>query len=481
MEKPIKKIDEAVDVFPKPFSTETDLKNTFVSILDGHEEFVVSIDGNILGSNLEAVNLTGYEEWEIIGKNISIFYLPEEVGSSNHLEHLRKAESEGNVIFEGWKLKKRGVKFFARLRFLSKRNHLGELTGFRMVISDITHKVVYNGKLSKIREKYLSIYNNAFVGIVTASSEDFHTIHCNSKAKEILGERSENLRAAFEHNSEFDSFKSQLFRNGVIKGFEFKSKLANGQEKWISFDCRLHGEENTIEGVIVDVTNLKSQELEITKLQREVNTFIYHASHELRSPMTTILGILNLISLERKNDEVVDNYVNLIKERVKSQDQLLKDLTGVIYNNTSPVCIEDFKVEDELNDIVSGFIEIYPMVVIHMNIYVESPIKTDTLRLRAALRNILSNAFKYNSKISPRIDIAVVSDRSRVKFVIKDFGIGMSDDQVLMIFNLFHRSNEGYPGNGLGLYLVKSIMTKLSGDIKIKSKVGEGTEVSLIL
>src|SRR5258708_21091558 len=280
-----------VDLSPIPISSETDLKNTFVSILDGHEEFVLSTDGKILGSNLEAINLTGYEEWEIIGRNFSIFYLPEEISSNTHEEHLAKAQGEGNIIFEGWKLKKRGVKFFARIRFLTKRNSLGELTGYRMVISDITHKVVYNGKLTKIREKYLSIYNNAFVGIITISSEDFHIIHCNSKAKEILGDKSDNLRNAFEYASEFSSFKKNLFKEGSIHGFEFRTKFESGNEKWISFDCRLYSIENTVEGVIIDITKLKEHELDINKLNKDVNTFIYHASHELRSPMSTFLVV----------------------------------------------------------------------------------------------------------------------------------------------------------------------------------------------
>jgi len=90
-----------VDAPPSPVSTEADLHNTFVSILDGHEEFILSIEGKIIGSNLEAVNLTGYEEWEVIGKSFTLFYLPEEKTDKLYLEHLRKAEVYGKAVYEG--------------------------------------------------------------------------------------------------------------------------------------------------------------------------------------------------------------------------------------------------------------------------------------------------------------------------------------------------------------------------------------------
>lgn len=468
------------DTVPRPVSTVSDLKNTFVSILDGHEEFVLSIEGQIIGSNLEAVNLTGYEEWEVIGKHFTLFYLPEEKSDNLHLEHLSKAEAHGKAIFEGWKLKKRGVKFFARIRFVSICNSLNELTGYRMIVSDITHKVVYNGKLQKIREKYLSIYNNAFVGIVAVSSEDFHIIHSNAKAKQILGGKHDNLKNAFEEAHQFEIFRNQLAQNGAIQGFEFKTRFSNGDEKWISFDCHQHANEQTIEGVIIDITQLKKHELEINKLTKEVNSFIYHASHELRSPMSTILGILNLISMEKKTDPVVTNYASMIRERVKAQDQLLKDLTGVIYNNTAPVHLEYFNFNIELPDILKEFLDVYHEVKIDIKV-LSDLVKTDVVRMRAVLRNILSNSFKYGSKIEAKIEISVFKELDGMNISIKDNGIGMSDDQLMMVFNLFHRSHEGYPGNGLGLYLVKSILTTLGGEIKIKSKKNIGTEVLLIL
>jgi PAS domain S-box-containing protein len=461
-----------------PVSTEVDLKNTFVSILDGHEEFVLSLEGNILGSNLEAVNLTGYEEWEVIGKHFTLLYLPEEIESNTHLEHLRKCETEGTFSSESWKLKKRGVRFFAKIRFMNKLNNLRQLVGYRMVVSDITHKVVYDNKLSKIREKYLSIYNNAFVGIITISCEDFHVIHCNTKAKEILPNNAANLKASFEENSQFEIFKNKLFKEHVVLGFEFKTKTVTGNEKWISIDCKLDADEHTLEGVIIDITKHKINELEVAKLTTEVNSFIYHASHELRAPFSTTLGILNLLEMERKKDIVVANYVSMIRGRIKIQDELLKDLTAVIYNNTAPPCYELFLFEKELPLLIDEFETQYHKVKVKFLIETNQ-VYTDSIRLRTVLRNIFSNAYKYLQNIKPLINVHVLTNGEKLEIKIRDNGIGMTDDQLITIFNLFNRAHNGYPGNGVGLYLVKSILDSLKGDIKIHSKPSVGTEVRI--
>lgn len=468
------------DTMLRPVSSESDRKGNFLSILNGNEEFILSTEGKIIGSNLEVVNLTGYEEWEIMSKSVAIFYLPQENEQELFKQHLLEASEKGVSTYEGWKLKKRGVKFFARMRFNAVRNSMGETTGYRMVLSDITHKVLYDEKILEVKEKYQSIYNNSFVGILTISAENFNILQSNRKAKDILGNKSDNLRDAFNDSCTFDRFLEQLKHHDTVKGFEFMVRPAQDQEKWVSLDCRIHRKENIIEGVVVDITMLRKQQDEINKLNKEVNTFIYHASHELRAPMSTILGILNLLTLESK-DTTVSHYAAMIREKVKTQDQLLRDLTGVIYNNTAPVTTEPFDFDTEISEIVREFSDIYPGIRVHRHMALDRPFHTDLIRFRSVLRNILSNSYKYNSKIDPNIHIGITRTDDHVHVSISDNGIGMTDDQIMTIFNLFYRAHDGYPGNGLGLYLVKSILDVLGGHITIRSKKNQGTEVMIAI
>src|SRR5882757_6358828 len=87
---------------------------SLLHILNGEEEFILDQDGFIIGSNLEAVNVTGYEEYEIIGKPISIFYLPDEREKAK--SDLEKAYRLGNTIVTGMRVKKRGVSFWAKMK-----------------------------------------------------------------------------------------------------------------------------------------------------------------------------------------------------------------------------------------------------------------------------------------------------------------------------------------------------------------------------
>ena len=471
---------QEIDQQSNPSSSESDYKNTFSSILQGNEEFVLSSEGIILGSNLEAVNLTGYEEWEVIGKHFSLFYSKEEIANNLPTQHLIETEQLGELIIEGWKLRKRGAKFYARLRFMVKKNALSEFVGYRMVLTDVTHKVIYDGKLKKIKEKYLGIYNNSFVGIITFSAIDYHIIQLNKKAKEILGSKTENFNEIFNQNDDFSRFCEELktSADGILSGYDFKISSERKEEKWVSLDCKKHGD--VVEGVVVEITRIKKQELEIVKLTNEVNTFIYHASHELRAPISTILGILNLFSLDN-DPSIIMEYVSMIRERVRAQDQLLKDLTSVIYNNSAPISTEVIDIRQEILEILSEFKDVYGQIKTKVNVSVLSNFISDTLRLRSVIRNILSNSFKYHSPVNPRIEIKVTESEDTMNISISDNGMGMSDDQLVHVFNLFYRANQGFPGNGLGLYLVKSTLNILKGEIILKSKKGKGTKVLIKL
>src|SRR4051794_13281654 len=98
-----------------PFSNDQDKLYSILNVLRGHEEFTVSLDGTIISSNLEAVNITGYEEWEVIGKPLSLFYCEEDILKKQPQTDLAISLLEGKLISDSWKLKKRQIRFWARI------------------------------------------------------------------------------------------------------------------------------------------------------------------------------------------------------------------------------------------------------------------------------------------------------------------------------------------------------------------------------
>src|SRR6187549_3823328 len=115
------------NINPAPDFTHSDLYKyaSLFNILRSFEEYTLNASGTIVSSNLEAVNITGYEEWEVIGKSFSIFYSPSEQAEGKPIQDLQKAREEGRVVIKGWRVKKRNVAFWAKVKieYLKTSNH----------------------------------------------------------------------------------------------------------------------------------------------------------------------------------------------------------------------------------------------------------------------------------------------------------------------------------------------------------------------
>jgi PAS domain S-box-containing protein len=139
------KLDETDSEFEK--------YSSLISILKGFEEYMIDLGGMIIGSNLEAVNITGYEEWEVIGKHISMFYTAEDQLTGQPLLDLEKAEERGSVIVSGLRVKKRNSSFWAKIKIRKLLSEEGLHMGYKRSLQDATHKAVTNHRIRKIKDE----------------------------------------------------------------------------------------------------------------------------------------------------------------------------------------------------------------------------------------------------------------------------------------------------------------------------------------
>src|SRR6185503_3159182 len=117
-----------------------DKYNSLIHILKGHEEFTLDAKGTIISSNLEAVNVTGYEEHEVIGKPISLFYSKEE--KEKAISDLDKATRYKQCVFAGVKLKKRDIAFWAKMEIITLFNEQSQVRGYKVTLKDATHRAL---------------------------------------------------------------------------------------------------------------------------------------------------------------------------------------------------------------------------------------------------------------------------------------------------------------------------------------------------
>jgi PAS domain S-box-containing protein len=456
--------------------------NSLIHILKGHEEFTLSPSGFIVSSNLEVVNITGYEEWEVIGKHISLFYTDEE--KEKALTDLDKATRLKEFTVTGLRLKRRSAPFWAKMRISAIYDNDNTTTGYKVILQDATHRALSNARVRTLKDEYLAIFNNPFVGSFKFKMSDYRLQICNQKTLEIIGRKdSSNLsfRDFFSSQLQFDHFASILEKEKRVDGFKFLVSDEKEQQNWAVISARYFEGNGFAEGVLFDISEQYTQTLELERLNSELDNFTYHASHDLRAPLTTIMGLINLSKVE--SAEKTPTYLGMIEERVKHLDIVLKDLATVTYNNTSTVESEEFNFRTEIDSLVSLIQKSNPEIQINTEFDQGSNYHTDSTRMRSILWNLIANALSYkrNSASSHLISIKVKIEETHAAIKLVDNGIGLDWNLKDRVWDMFFKSTNQSVGSGLGLYIVKSMVEKLKGKISFESTVENGTTFLLLI
>ena len=243
-----------------------------------------------------------------------------------------------------------------------------------------------------------------------------------------------------------------------------------------------------IKGVAIfikDITDVKRSQLKLIeknrdmdKLNKELDNFVYRVSHDLRAPLTSIMGLINLIKIESDHDKLV-SYIDLQEKSVKKLDSFIRNIINMSRNSRLGVAVERINFQDILLDIfetVNMQIE-SPLVEKRMEINGEIPFYSDLQRVHIILNNLITNSVKYynNQEACPYVHVRIEADEKEAFIEVSDNGLGVPPEYINKIFTMFFRLSNTNAGAGLGLYMVKETVTKLEGTIQVKSKVREGT------
>jgi len=214
-------------------------------------------------------------------------------------------------------------------------------------------------------------------------------------------------------------------------------------------------------------------------LNEELDQFVYRSSHDLKAPLSSVLGLITLVQYESKDANII-NYLEKIKISVDKLMLVLQDLTN--YSRNSRLQLEknviDFeeiarKSIDELQ-----YLEKLKLIRVDVNIHLNEPFESDFARLSILTTNLLSNAIAHHdieNRDAPFIIIDVSGDKSYASIKITDNGKGIPDKFKDKIFDMFFKGSNDSMGSGLGLYIANGVVKKLSGKLEFESKEGEGT------
>lgn len=211
--------------------------------------------------------------------------------------------------------------------------------------------------------------------------------------------------------------------------------------------------------------------------------FVHNSSHELKTPLFIIGGYIDMIKRWGKTDpEILNEALLSIEDETKSMNQLIEKLLFIAKESE----IKSEKTEIELSEIILGCISNlkYQYPKSNINFTPEYTIITsDEALIKLLIKNILENSIKYGKNNPIDIIITTNYEEKQAILTIKDYGIGMTPEELHYIYDRFFRANKSHskeiPGHGLGMSIVKRIIDILNLDIKISSTPNLGTTVQI--
>ncbi len=382
---------------------------------------------------------------------------------------------------------------------LSKDGSIEEVSA---IAHDITEKKQSEIALIESERKFRDIFES-FQDIYYRSDLKGHIIMISPSAyemsgyqpSEIIGRR---ITEFYPMREKSQKVFRELLRNGMVKNFEVPFRTKEGAELQFILNIRIiygdGGQPVAIEGVARDITELKKSAEELLKAKEVAEKslkvkerFLANMSHEIRTPMNGIIGMIDLISdtpLLPKQKE----YVNTIK---KSSETLLHILNDILdLSKIEAGKMELHKAPMSLEVAIEKLYALFSQqagakrnqLLYHIEPEVPEFIIADETRLLQILSNLTANAIKFTENGMVSIYVSLSESRGKLKklrVAVQDTGIGISEDNLALLFNSFTQvdssSSKTYAGTGLGLAISKELSRLMNGDIGVTSEPTKGS------
>ncbi|MBC7923960.1 MAG: PAS domain S-box protein [Ferruginibacter sp.] len=242
--------------------------------------------------------------------------------------------------------------------------------------------------------------------------------------------------------------------------------------------------------LLEDITEKKIKENEILQLNQqlternhELDQIVYKISHDLRAPLTSVLGLISLMKLPTQPDEMA-NYLHLQENRVQKLDRFIQSMLDFSRNTRTKVVTQPVDFTEIIEQCQQDLAYMPHFSRIDFRIAIDGgPFHCDPFRLKILFLNVMSNAIKYqhlgHQQAFLKVWVSVASGQATLRF--EDNGIGIEQAHLPRIFEMFFRATQQAEGSGLGMYIVKQTVDKLSGTVQLTSVAGQGTQLTVHL
>lgn len=257
----------------------------------------------------------------------------------------------------------------------------------------------------------------------------------------------------------------------------------NGDEMVVSQVILAHrgrnGDLECYSTILRDITEQKRVERDLKYKNNELDTFVYSTGHDLKGPIASLMGLYNIVKLEIQ-DEASLSYFEMYHKQILRLNEIilnLLQLTRIKEQEATPEEVDFIKLAQ---DCVNSFrhLEHFDAITFRLENLITQQVFTDSRLMRTILQNLIENAIKYSrDNVKSWVHVRVENGRKAgtVSIIVSDNGMGIRKEYQEKIFNMFFRGTESSQGSGLGLYILRNAVEKLSGTIHLTSEPEKGT------
>ncbi|HLA54964.1 MAG TPA: ATP-binding protein [Flavobacterium sp.] len=229
---------------------------------------------------------------------------------------------------------------------------------------------------------------------------------------------------------------------------------------------------------------LEEQNAELVKTNFELDRFVYSVSHDLRSPLTSILGLVSFIEEESDETDTL-LHAKMIRNGINRLDGFIKNILSYSRNNRTGIDIKKIALDKTIKEIIYSFHNIKEAESLDFEVEINEgqPFHSDPQTFNTIMENLISNAIKFQKKggVPSLLKITGKSTAEKLQLTVSDNGIGIANLHHHKIFDMFFRISGKISGTGIGLYIVKESIEKLHGTIEVHSEEGNGTSFFITL
>ncbi|GHN01784.1 hypothetical protein WSM22_32730 [Cytophagales bacterium WSM2-2] len=223
---------------------------------------------------------------------------------------------------------------------------------------------------------------------------------------------------------------------------------------------------------------------ELNKVNKELDNFLYSTAHDLRSPLASLSGIARLLKIENRQQNL-NTYLEMIQDSIQRQESFIAQIVSYSKNKKLEVIPELLNLQKIAEDVFreKEFIEGSSNIEKRIIYYCDIPFYSDHNRVQMILSNLVSNGIQFADpdKTNQYIELKITVNDAEAAIEYSDNGLGIAQEHIPRIFNMFYRASAHSKGSGLGLFLLREAVNKLEGSITVESGEKAGARFTIKL